>query len=70
MSESQDKSPDEPPVGISDDLLPEDLQPGEDNPLAEGLDDGETGDDLLTGGKDAEQVAEKSPEESDESTDA
>jgi hypothetical protein len=32
-------SPDEPTVGgISDDQLPEDLQPGEDNPLAEPLD--------------------------------
>jgi hypothetical protein len=28
--------------GISDDLVPEDLQPGEDNPLAEPLDPGET----------------------------
>ena len=28
--------------GISDDQLPEDLQPGEDNPLAEPLEPGET----------------------------
>ncbi len=41
--------------GIDDDQLPEDLQPGEDNPLAEGLEDGETVDDLLDGGKPAEQ---------------
>lgn len=73
MSESQDQSPaesqDEAQLGIGDDKLPEDLQPGEDNPLAEGLDDGETVDDLMTGGKDAEQLEEKSdePEESDDS---
>jgi hypothetical protein len=64
MSESQDQSPDESPVGISDDLLPEDLQPGEDNPLADGLDDGETVDDLLDGGKDAEQLEDGSSDES------
>ena len=33
---------DEPTEGISDDQLPEDLQPGEDNPLAEPLEPGET----------------------------
>jgi len=41
-------------LGITDEQLPEDLQPGEDNPLAEGLDDGETAGDLLKEGKDAE----------------
>jgi hypothetical protein len=41
--------------GIPDEDLPEDLVPSDDNPLAEGLDDGETVDDLLSGGKDAEQ---------------
>lgn len=41
-------------LGINDEKLPEDLQPGEDNPLAGGLDDGETVDDLLEGGKKAE----------------
>lgn len=51
MSESEN----EPEIGIGDDQLPEDLQPGEDNPLAEGLDDEETVDDLLTGGKTAEE---------------
>lgn len=51
MSESEN----EPEIGISDDQLPEDLQPGEDNPLAEGLEDEETVDDLLTGGKPAEE---------------
>lgn len=34
----QDGSGDEQAQGISDDQLPEDLQPGEDNPLAEPLD--------------------------------
>ena len=29
--------------GIEDEDLPEDLQPGDDNPLAEGLDDAENG---------------------------
>ena len=40
--------------GISDEQLPDDLRPSEDNPLAEGLDDGETVDDLLDGGKGVE----------------
>lgn len=43
-------------AGIDDEQLPEDLRPGEDNPLAEGLDAGETVDDLLEGGKDADQM--------------
>ena len=37
MSE-QDGEGTQPQAGITDDLLPEDLQPGEDNPLAEPLD--------------------------------
>jgi hypothetical protein len=46
-------SPDE---GITDDQLPEDLVPGEDNPLAEGLDPDEVPDDVdLLEGKDAEE---------------
>jgi hypothetical protein len=36
--------------GIGDDRLPEDLRPGDDNPLAEGLDDAETAGDLGPGG--------------------
>jgi hypothetical protein len=44
-------------IGISDDQLPDDLQPGEDNPLAEGLDSGESAGDLLEDGKDAEESA-------------
>ncbi len=35
--------------GIGDGDLPEDLQPGEDNPLAEGLDDTETAGDIEPG---------------------
>lgn len=42
-------------LGIDDEHLPDDLQPGDDNPLAEGLDDGETVDNLLDGGKTAEE---------------
>jgi hypothetical protein len=46
-------SPDE---GITDDQLPEDLVPSEDNPLAEGLDPDEVPDDVdLLEGKDAEE---------------
>jgi hypothetical protein len=41
-------------MGISDEQLPDDLQPSEDNPLAEGLEQGETAGDLLDEGKDAE----------------
>ena len=45
--------------GISDDQLPEDLQPSEENPLAEPLDDDVDVDDLdMEGGK--------TPEESDD----
>jgi len=42
-------------TGISDDQLPDDLVPGEDNPLAEGLEPGESPGDLLGGGRPAEQ---------------
>lgn len=35
--------------GIEDDQLPEDLRPNEDNPLAEGLDAGETAGDIGPG---------------------
>lgn len=45
-------------TGIRDDQLPEDLQPDEDNPLAEGLDEDERVDDLLEEGKGAEQEKE------------
>ncbi|GAA4693618.1 hypothetical protein [Nocardioides nanhaiensis] len=43
-------------LGISDDQLPEDLVPGEDNPLAEGLEDRETVEGLLDGGKTADEM--------------
>ena len=39
---SKDTSKDSSDQGISDDQLPEDLQPSEDNPLAEPLEPGET----------------------------
>jgi hypothetical protein len=48
MSNSEDE------LGITDEQLPDDLQPSEDNPLAEGLEQGETAGDLLEEGKDAE----------------
>jgi hypothetical protein len=46
--------------GIDDDQLPEDLRPGADNPLADGLEDAETAGDLKPGelleeGKSADQ---------------
>ena len=42
--------------GISDEQLPDDLVPSEDNPLAEGLDPDEVPDDVdLLEGKDAEE---------------
>lgn len=47
------ETPDEPTTGISDDQLPEDLVPGDDNPLAEGLPPGEDAGDLLHDGKPA-----------------
>ena len=53
MSENQPES--EPTTGISDDQLPPDLVPGEDNPLAEGLPDGE-GPEVLQGGKLADEM--------------
>jgi hypothetical protein len=57
MSEHQPES------GISDEQLPDDLVPGDDNPLAEGLDDRETVGDLLHDGKHAEQPEQ--PEQPD-----
>jgi len=54
MSNSEEENAPEQ-EGISDEKLPDDLQPGEDNPLAEGLEEGETVDHLLEEGKTAEQ---------------
>lgn len=45
----------EPDTGIEDEQLPDDLQPSEDNPLAEGLEERETAGELLEEGKHAEQ---------------
>lgn len=50
-----DATPEHPSTGIGDELLPEDLQPGEDNPLASGLEPGETVGDLLEDGKPADE---------------
>ncbi|SDD69955.1 hypothetical protein [Nocardioides lianchengensis] len=52
--------------GVPDEALPEDLVPADDNPLAEGLDDGETVEGLLDGGKQADQSSEESEESQDE----
>jgi len=52
MSENE---PEDDVAGIGDDQLPEDLVPGEDNPLAEGLDDGESPGDLLHDGRPVDQ---------------
>lgn len=64
MSESDSETGQPDAGGIDDEQLPEDLQPGEDNPLAEAPDDEELPDDLdVLGGKGAEQ-AEDGDEES------
>lgn len=57
-------TPEEPQSGIGDDQLPDDLLPGEDNPLAEGLEPGETVDDLMEG-KQADESAGDGPAEDD-----
>ena len=49
-------------LGVTDDQLPEDLQP-EENPLAEGLDAGETAGDLLEEGKAADQDVDQGNED-------
>ena len=53
MSTSSDENESGAAVGIGDDQLPEDLVPGEDNPLAEAPEDGKGVDDLLEDGKPA-----------------
>jgi hypothetical protein len=64
MSNSSDESGGH---GIEDEDLPADLRPGEDNPLAGGLDDGET-----AGGLDPGELLQegKSPDQDDEDNDA
>ncbi|WP_244929157.1 hypothetical protein [Nocardioides sp. W7] len=51
--------------GVPDEDLPEDLVPSDDNPLAEGLEPGSTVEDLLTGGKAAEQEGKGEPKPGD-----
>ncbi len=67
MSESKDDSTNDSTndstVGISDDQLPEDLVPSEDNPLAEGLPAGENVEGLLTDGKHAENAEGEQPDD-------
>ncbi|TWG89979.1 hypothetical protein L615_009500000030 [Nocardioides sp. J9] len=48
----------EPRLGVPDEDLPEDLVADEDNPLAEGLPDGETVEGLLTEGKEGDEPVE------------
>jgi len=68
MTNDSDRPDDEATEGISDDKLPEDLQPGEDNPLAEPLDDDVDPDDLdVLEGKGAEQSEDADQAESAES---
>ena len=69
--DTADPTTDDSRVGISDDQLPEDLVPGDDNPLAEGLPDGEAPHDLvpeggLAGTAPPEGTDEESDQESDE----
>lgn len=61
MSESEpEKQSEQATSAIPDEQLPPDLVPGEDNPLAEGLPDGE-GSELLEGGKTADEM--KNPDD-------
>jgi hypothetical protein len=55
-SSTEDQPETDDLAGITDDQLPEDLRPTEDNPLAQPLDDEEALDDLdVRGGRPAEQ---------------
>ena len=65
MSESESET-----AGIGDEQLPEDLQPGEDNPLAEPLDDDVNEDELdVLEGKQAEQSHEDDQDQDDGASD-
>ncbi len=66
MSESERE-----PDGITDDDLPEDLQPGEDNPLAEPLDTDQVDpDDIdLEGGKTADESEDSEEDEQEDGSD-
>lgn len=63
-------TPDQPTTGIDDEALPEDLQPGDDNPLAQGLEPGETVGDLLEDGKPAAESDDDEDDSDDSSADA
>ena len=65
MSESQDENP----TDVSDDRLPEDLVPGDDNPLAEPLPDGESAGDLLNEGKPADESEVEDPADTSDTSD-
>ena len=53
---STEDQPQADDAGITDDQLPEDLRPSEENPLAQPLDEDDAPDDLdMYGGKPAEQ---------------
>ncbi len=55
-SSTEDQPQTDDVAGITDEQLPEDLRPSEENPLAQPLDDEEALDDLdVHGGKPAEQ---------------
>ena len=66
MTNSSDESA-QPEQGISDEELPEDLQPGEDNPLAEPLEPGETSEVDLN---EPSRTYAKEQEESEDSDDS
>lgn len=63
MSNSENEKSDD--LGIDDEQLPDDLVPDDDNPLAEGLEDGETVDDLMDGGKPVERSGDDESDEPD-----
>ena len=68
MSEQQ---PEQPEHRIDDEQLPQDVSPGEDNPLAEGLGDTETAGDLAPGellqeGKTAEEMSDDAADDTAE----
>lgn len=61
---AQEKSQPDQQDDSGDDLTPDDLQPGEDNPLAEPLDEDEAPDDLdVLGGKMPEDDEDRGAEE-------
>ncbi|MBC9735527.1 hypothetical protein [Nocardioides marmotae] len=68
MSEPTPEDAGQDATGIGDDQLPDDLQPGENNPLAEGLEPGETAGDLLEEGKHADQDQQDQQDEQDGSS--